>query len=159
MSNLSPDQKQQIADALASRRAALCAEIQSELQRSGHEHFADLAGEVADAGDSSVADMLVDHDIAIVRRQVEELTQVEAAQKRILGEGYGDCEECGAETSLDFAASHRRARPGLTARPRRRARATARVRPDPPPPAAAPAPAAEAVSAVEAAPAASDPRR
>ena len=100
MSNLSPDQKQQIADALASRRAALCAEIQSELQRSGHEHFADLAGEVADAGDSSVADMLVDHDIAIVRRQVEELTQVEAAQKRILGEGYGDCEECGAEIGL-----------------------------------------------------------
>lgn len=100
MSNLSPVQKQQIAEALANRRAALCAEIQSELKRSGHEHFADLAGEVADAGDSSVADMLVDHDIAVVQRQVEELAQVEAAQKRVSVEDFGDCEECGAEIGL-----------------------------------------------------------
>lgn len=101
MSKLSSTQKQQIADALAARKAQLCSEIQSELQRSGHEHFADLAGEVADAGDASVADMMVDHDIAIVSRQVEELTQVETAQKRVNAEDYGDCEECGAEIGLN----------------------------------------------------------
>jgi RNA polymerase-binding protein DksA len=100
MSNLTPSQKQQIADALSARKVQLCSEIQSELQRSGHEHFADLAGEVADAGDASVADMMVDHDIAIVSRQVEELTQVETAQKRVNADGYGDCEECGAEIGL-----------------------------------------------------------
>ncbi len=100
MSSLSTLQKQQISDALATRRTELCAEIQSELQRSGHEHFADLAGEVADAGDASVADMLVDHDIAVVKRQVEELTQVEAAQKQVATEDFGDCQACGAEIGL-----------------------------------------------------------
>lgn len=100
MSNLSSQQKQQISDALTVRRAELCAEIRDELKRSGHEHFADLAGEVTDAGDASVADMLVDHDIAVVRRQVEELTQVETAQKRISAAEFGECEECGADIGL-----------------------------------------------------------
>lgn len=101
MSQLTSSQKQQIADALAARKAALCSEIQSELERSGHEHFADLAGEVADAGDASVADMLIDQDIAIVTRQVEELTQVEAAQKHVADEDFGNCAECDAEIGLN----------------------------------------------------------
>ncbi len=100
MPALTVEQKHQIAAALVARRAQLTEEIRAELERSGHEHFADLAGEVTDAGDASVADMLIDHDIAIVRRQVEELTQVEAAQKRIAGADYGECEECGAEIGL-----------------------------------------------------------
>ena len=100
MPTLTAEQKQQITVALAARRAQLAGEIRAELERSGHEHFADLAGEVTDAGDASVADMLVDHDIAIVRRQVEELTQVEAAQKRVSEADYGECEECGAEIGL-----------------------------------------------------------
>ncbi len=100
MSTLNTSQKQQIAEALAARRTALCSEIQDELKRSGHEHFSDLAGEVADAGDASVADMLMDHDIAIVSRQVVELTEVEAAQKRIANEDFGDCAECGAEIGI-----------------------------------------------------------
>lgn len=100
MSTLTAAQKQEIAAALAARRAQLAAEIRSELERSGNEHFADLAGEVTDAGDASVADMLIDHDIAIVQRQVEELTQIEAAQKRVAEADYGDCEECGADIGV-----------------------------------------------------------
>lgn len=97
MSELSSLQKQQIADTLADRRAELCAEIRNELQRSGHEHFADLAGEVADAGDSSVADMLVDHEIAVIRRQVDELALIERAQQHLDSPEFGECEACGAE--------------------------------------------------------------
>jgi RNA polymerase-binding transcription factor DksA len=100
MSVLSTAEKQQIQTALSERRAQLAAEIRSELERSGHQHFADLAGEVADAGDASVADAMVDQDIAIVRRQVEELTQVEAAQKRVAEAGFGECDECGAAIGL-----------------------------------------------------------
>jgi RNA polymerase-binding transcription factor DksA len=100
MSVLSTAEKQQIQTALFERRAQLAAEIRSELERSGHQHFADLAGEVADAGDASVADAMVDQDIAIVRRQVEELTQVEAAQKRVAEAGFGECDECGAAIGL-----------------------------------------------------------
>lgn len=100
MSGLTAAQKQQIADRLAARRAELCNEIRTELERSGHEHFVDLAGEVADAGDASVADMLVDHDIAIVRRQVEELAEVESAQKRLSNADFGTCEDCGANIGM-----------------------------------------------------------
>jgi len=98
--SLNASQKQQITAALDARQAELAAEIRSELERSGHEHFADLAGEVADAGDASVADMLIDHDIAVIRRQVEELTQVEAAMARVDAADFGECEECGADIGV-----------------------------------------------------------
>jgi RNA polymerase-binding transcription factor DksA len=100
MPALTPEQKQQVQNTLSSRHTELRNEIRAELERSGHEHFADLAGEVADAGDASVADMLIDHDIAIVRRQVEELMLVETAQKRVESEDFGACEECGADIGL-----------------------------------------------------------
>ncbi len=101
MSKLSKDQRQEIKAKLAQRKAELVAEIREELKRSGHEHFADLAGEVTDAGDSSVADMLVDRDIAIISAQVEELTQVERAQQLVDQAGFGECGECG--TQIGFA--------------------------------------------------------
>lgn len=100
MSGLTAAQKQQIVQQLEQRHSELVTEIRSELERSGHEHFADLAGEVTDAGDSSVADLLVDQDIAAVRRQMEELTQVEAAQQHVADNDFGDCAECGAEIGL-----------------------------------------------------------
>ena len=97
---LSSTEKQQIQVVLSQRRAQLAEEIRGEMERAGHQHFADLAGEVADAGDASVADMLVDQDIALVRRQVEELTQIETAQKHVADENYGECEECAAAIGL-----------------------------------------------------------
>lgn len=101
MPALTSKQKNQITAALANRRTQLTEEIRLELQRAGHQHFVDLAGEVNDAGDASVADLLVDQDIAIVRRQVEELAQVEAAQKRVATATYGECEECGADIGVE----------------------------------------------------------
>jgi RNA polymerase-binding transcription factor DksA len=98
---LTQAEKQRVAEALTERRNALCAEIRLELERAGHQHFADLAGEVADAGDASVADLLVDQDIAVVRRQVEELTVVEAAQKRLDDADFGVCGDCGADIGLE----------------------------------------------------------
>ena len=100
MSVLNSAEKQQIQSALSRRRAQLAEEIRSEMERAGHQHFADLAGEVADVGDASVADALVDQDIAIVRRQVMELTQVEAAQKRVAEADFGECDECGTAIGL-----------------------------------------------------------
>lgn len=100
MPALNSEQKQQIQSALVARRAQLAEEIRIELERSGHQQFADLAGEVADAGDASVADMLVDQNISIVSRQVEELIQIEAAQKRLYEADFGACGECGADIGL-----------------------------------------------------------
>lgn len=101
MSNLTDVQKQQIVDALLKRKDELRAEIRTELQRAGHEHFADLAGEVADSGDSSMADMLVDKGIAIVSRLVEELAGMEVAEKRLASPEFGECEECGSDIGFE----------------------------------------------------------
>lgn len=95
MSVLTHAEKQQVEQALTLRHSHLVKEIREELERAGQQHFADLAGEVADAGDASVADAMMDQDIAIVRRQVEELTQVEAAQQRLSGPDFGACVDCG----------------------------------------------------------------
>lgn len=96
MSVLTHAEKQQIQHALTERHRQLVGEIRVELERSGHQHFADLAGEVADVGDASVADAMMDQDIAVVRRQVEELTQVEFAQKRSADDDFGACVDCDA---------------------------------------------------------------
>lgn len=101
MSNLTDIQKQQITDALLKRKAELSAEIRNEMQRAGHEHFTDLTGEVADPGDSSVADMLVDKGIATVSRQVEELAELEAAQQRMASPEFGECTECGSDIGFE----------------------------------------------------------
>lgn len=94
---LSDTQKQQIAEVLARRRDELCAEIRNELERSGNESFTDLAGEVSDPADSSVADMLMDKGITIIGRQVDELAQVEAAQRRLSQPDFDECQECGGD--------------------------------------------------------------
>lgn len=100
MTALTSEQKQKIQGVLAARSAQLIAEIRVELERSGQQQFTTLAGEVADAGDASIADMLIDQDIALVSRQVEELNQIEIAQKRSNEENFGECDECGAEIGL-----------------------------------------------------------
>lgn len=101
MSTLDHSQQLRIAAALVQRRAELCAEIRTELERSGQENYAELAGEVGDAGDASVADMLLDRDIASISRQVEQLVQVEAAQRRVGTDSFGLCEECGEEIGFE----------------------------------------------------------
>ncbi len=100
MSALTRDQKQMFQERLANRHKELRAEIREELERSGLQHFQDMAGEVSDLGDASVADMLVDFDIGMVKRQVEELTLVEQAQKRLNATGFNVCQECGEDIDL-----------------------------------------------------------
>jgi RNA polymerase-binding transcription factor DksA len=91
------DQKRQVAAKLSARRAELIGEIRAELERSGHQRYLDLSGEVADAGEESVGNMLLDFDIAMVKLQVEELLQVEQAQKRVATAEFNVCEQCGGE--------------------------------------------------------------
>jgi DnaK suppressor protein len=101
MSELTRDQKQMFQERLANRHKELRAEIREELERYGLQHFQDMAGEVSDLGDASVADMLVDFDIGMVKRQIEELTLVEQAQKRLNATDFNVCQECGED--IDFS--------------------------------------------------------
>ena len=101
MAKLTGDQLAQLKTTLQKRYLELREEVRSELERSGDQHYIDLAGSVTDAGDDSVADMLVDVDAAIVDRQVHEMREVEASLKRLAELNFGECIDCGDEIGFD----------------------------------------------------------
>jgi RNA polymerase-binding protein DksA len=101
MAKLSEEQLAQLKEMLQHRYLELREEVRGELERSGNQHYADLAGSVPDPGDESVADMMVDVDAALVDRQVNEMREVEATLKRLAELDFGDCMECGSEIGFE----------------------------------------------------------
>lgn len=83
------------AKLLAARRQQLVEEIRRGLARTDNERYADLLSGSADAGDTSIADLLSDVTAAEVHRDVAELRDIDAAQARIAAGTYGTCIECG----------------------------------------------------------------
>ncbi len=82
---------------LLQQTAALRADISRELSKQDQEHFSDLAGEITDRSEESVADLLVDVNLAEISRDIEELRNVEAALERITRGNYGVCIDCSDE--------------------------------------------------------------
>lgn len=96
MNDLTDLQIGELGARLSQRNLELKAEIREALIQSDEQHHKDLAGSVADTGDESVADMLVDVGIALVDRHVMELRDIEAAVQRIRDGRYGACTDCGS---------------------------------------------------------------
>ncbi|MEO7558640.1 MAG: TraR/DksA family transcriptional regulator, partial [Nitrosospira sp.] len=101
MAKLAEDQLAQLKISLQQRYLDLREEVRGELERSGEQRYIDLAGSVRDAGDGSVADMLLDINTAMVDRQVHEMREVEASLKRLAELDFGDCIDCGGEIGFD----------------------------------------------------------
>ena len=97
MTQLNGKQVETLKGQIAARRRELVAEIRTALQRSDDQHHKDLAGMVADIGDASVANMMVDLDAVIADRHVHELRELEAARERIADGTFGICADCGGE--------------------------------------------------------------
>jgi len=95
MTILTKSQLDDIKKRLEDRHHELREEIRKELIHSDEERYIDLAGDVHDAGEESVA------DIARISRQVSEIRQIEAAQVRIATGNYGVCADC--EEDIDIA--------------------------------------------------------
>ncbi len=96
MAELSVEQLQTLKQRLLERYNHLRRDIYHELQKIGREEdFKDLAGEVHDPGDASVADMIFEADIETLNTQALELRRVEAALKRMAEGHYGECIDCG----------------------------------------------------------------
>lgn len=79
---------------LKERFCELREEIREELLRSDEQHFIDLAGQVHDLEEESVADLLVDLDLAILDMHIEEIRKIDAALMRIAQGEYGVCADC-----------------------------------------------------------------
>lgn len=101
MKHLNNEQLGTMKSRLGEERSRLRASIREELLRNDAEQYGDLAGQVHDTGDESVADLLADVNITVVGRLIQELREVESALERINMGSYGVCEDCG--TTIPFA--------------------------------------------------------
>jgi DnaK suppressor protein len=79
---------------LRTRLAALRGLLSEHLRNSEDDRTRLLADRVRDAEDESVADLIIDLDLADVDRDLEELRDVEAALERAKGGAYGLCASC-----------------------------------------------------------------
>jgi len=86
---------------LKERFCDLREEIRLELLRSDEQHFIDLAGQVHDLEEESVADLLVDLNLAILDLHIEEIRDIDASLIRIAQGGYGICVDCKSEIDVD----------------------------------------------------------
>ena len=94
------DREQRRADLraqLLSRLAELRGRVASEIVPDPDETFSGIAGEVQDAGDSSVALERTSLRGVLVERNVVELTAVERAIGRMRSGRYGVCIDCELE--------------------------------------------------------------
>lgn len=98
---VSGNQVRKLKEILDEREHALRQEIQAELLESEEQHYRDLAGRVNDIGEESVADLLVDLQLASVDRHIQEIRDIEAAQMRIVTGSFGICVDCGVSIALD----------------------------------------------------------
>ena len=81
-------------DHLLRRLDEVRADIQRELRKYDSETYGQLADSVADAGERSVADLLVDLDLAEISRDVAEYREIDAALLRLANGSYGVCVDC-----------------------------------------------------------------
>lgn len=110
MKHLSTEELNTMKARLGEERSRLRALIREELLRNDAEQYGDLAGQVHDTGEESVADLLADVNISVVGRLIQELREVEAALERINMGSYGLCEDCGTTIAFDRLQAYPTAR-------------------------------------------------
>jgi RNA polymerase-binding transcription factor DksA len=86
---------------LAERHQVLREQIRQELLSSDEEHYIDLAGQVHDLEEESVADLLIDLGLAVIDMHINEIRDVEAALRRIDVGAFGVCIDC--DDDIEFA--------------------------------------------------------
>lgn len=85
-------------------------EVRLELIDTEDQTYIDLAGQVHDIGEASVADLLVDLNLAGIDRHIRDIRNVEAALLRIKAGTFGVCCDCG----VSIAAERLQAYPSAT---------------------------------------------
>jgi RNA polymerase-binding protein DksA len=100
MTKATPQQLRELKRKLVEARKVLLDDAHEELVRWGEHPIGELAGEVPDAGDESVATMVTDLDHAIVERHVEAIRDIDAALVRMTRHRYGRCVDCDEDIEL-----------------------------------------------------------
>lgn len=98
---LTETQRLQFKQQLKERYYNLREEIRQELLNSDNEHFIDLAGQVHDLEEESVADLLVDLNLAILDMHIEEIRAIDSALIHLAEGSYAICVDCNDDIALD----------------------------------------------------------
>jgi RNA polymerase-binding protein DksA len=93
--HLEPQQTATLKRTLRGSMETLREVIRQHLLKCDDDRARLLADRVRDAEDESVADLIVDLDLAEIDRDLEELRDVEAALARMQQGAYGTCTTCG----------------------------------------------------------------
>ena len=92
---LTDSERESLAQALRTREQVLREEIRQGLARMGNEGYSEQLSGTSDPGDESMATMLSDLANAEVARDVAELRDILAAERRLAAGTYGTCIDCG----------------------------------------------------------------
>lgn len=95
--SLSNKQRSELKQKLQQRFDELREQVRQELRESDNEHYIELAGKVHDPEEASLADLLVDIDLAIIDLHIEEIRDIEHALMRFPMGSYGTCTDCDAD--------------------------------------------------------------
>ena len=85
-------------------RDALHGTAHAELTRLMQQPIGEVAGEVADPGDDSVATLFFDLGHAEVQRRIDAIRAIDAALERIEAGRYGVCIDCGGDIDYERLA-------------------------------------------------------
>ena len=98
---LTTEQTRELKSLISGRRNALIAELSEDVRKTRAERYGEVAGEVPDHGDESVASLIADLDQAELSLDVDELRGLEAARERIAKGDYGVCVDCGRDIGFE----------------------------------------------------------
>lgn len=96
MAHLAPEQIRHLTQLMDERYAREMAEIAAVTARVRSERGQEaLAGPPADLLDVALAEVAGDVDAAIIRQDIEDVRDINAARKRLAAGTYGTCIDCG----------------------------------------------------------------
>ncbi len=95
MTALTRNRIHHLEEVLQAQRKAALEEAETELKLIHEQSVADVAGEVSDTGDQSVAMLVTDTNNAMAQRHLGEVREIDRALTQIHGHGYGLCIDCG----------------------------------------------------------------
>ena len=94
MENLTQSHIAHLTVVLRERNLLLRGQIRDELLNTSDGSHRGLAADVAGNGDESVAAVLIDSNATQIGRQIREIRDIEAAQKRLVDGNFGICIDC-----------------------------------------------------------------
>jgi len=92
--HLTDKQLEAFRNKLETRLAELTRGVREEVIQSGRHHFTDVAGEVHDSEEASVANLVIDMELQTIDRHIQEIREIESTLIRIGSREFGICVDC-----------------------------------------------------------------